>query len=103
MGFWVGILYRRNWWSRAETTIYLGALFRLNKYMSRVGFEGILVFLCYTDERMFNIMMVSSTCVKWKKRGTLTWLKSLISHGLIYGTKLLWVGLKICSRIHVCR
>ena len=37
-------------------------------------------------KRMLNIMMGSSTCVKWKNHGTLTWLNSLIHHVLMYLT-----------------
>ena len=38
-------------------------------------------------------MMGSSTCVQWKKHGTITWLKILIHNGLIYLTKVWWSGL----------
>ena len=38
-------------------------------------------------KRMLNIMMGSSIDVKWKKHGTLTWLKILIHNGLMYFTK----------------
>ena len=37
---------------------------------------------------MLNIMMGSSTCVKWKKHETLTCMEILVHHGLIYWTKL---------------
>ena len=47
MGCWVRIMNRRNWWSIVEPTISGGAPFILNKYMSRTGFEIILVSLCY--------------------------------------------------------
>ena len=50
IGFWVGIYNRRYWWSTAETTMSEGAPFRLNMYMSRTRFEGILPFLFYTDK-----------------------------------------------------
>ena len=32
-------------------------------------------------ERMLNIMMGYSTCVKWKNNGEWTWLENLIHHG----------------------
>ena len=47
MGCWVGIPNRRNWCSKSELTISVGEPFRLNKYMSRTRFEGILGFLRY--------------------------------------------------------
>ena len=51
MGFWFGINNRRNWWSTAEPTMSGGAPFRINKYMSRNRFEGILGSLRYTDQK----------------------------------------------------
>ena len=48
MGCW--ILNRRNWWYKAEPTIYEGTTLRLNKYMSRTRFQGILTYLNYTDK-----------------------------------------------------
>ena len=50
MGCCVGILNRRNWCSKSELTISVGEPFRLNKYMSRTRFEGILGYLNYTDQ-----------------------------------------------------
>ena len=47
---WVGISIQRNWWSTSEPKISEGAPFRINKYMSRTRFEGILSSLCYTDK-----------------------------------------------------
>ena len=38
-------------------------------------------------KRTLDIIMGSSTCVKWKNHDTLTWLNSLIHHGLMYLTK----------------
>ena len=61
-----------------------GVTLKLNNYMSRTIFEGILLSLCYTDKSMLNIMMGSSKYVKWNKHGKLTWLKNLIHHGLMY-------------------
>ena len=43
MGFWVGILKRRNWWSTADPRMSVGAPFRINKYMSRTSYEGIMI------------------------------------------------------------
>ena len=57
--------------------------FRLNKYMPRTSFEGILSYLSYIDKSMLNIMMVSSSYVKWRTHVTLTWLNNLIHHRLI--------------------
>ena len=65
-----------------------GAPLRLNKYITRTMFNGILGYLSYTYKKMLNIMMFSSTCVKLTKHKTLTWLESLIHHGLMYWTKL---------------
>ena len=48
---WVGILNRSNWWSTEEPKMSGGAPFRLNKYMSRTRFEGILGSLRYTDKK----------------------------------------------------
>ena len=86
-GGWFGISNRKSWWSTADLTISGGVPFRTNTHMSRARFEGILGFIRYTDKMILNIMMSSSTCAKWKNRGTLTWLKSLIHNGLIYLTK----------------
>ena len=43
---------------------------------------------------MLVIMVGSSTCIKWKKHRTLTWMKNLIHRGLMYWMKLLWSGFK---------
>ena len=51
VGCWVGILNRRNWWSTVEPKMSGGAHFRLNKYMSRIRFEGILGYLRYRVQR----------------------------------------------------
>ena len=51
MGFWVRISNRRNWWSTEEPKNSEGAPFKLNKYMSRKIFEGILPSLCYIDRK----------------------------------------------------
>ena len=66
IGFWVIISNRRNWWSTADPNMSDGSPFRINNYMSRMRFEAILLSLY----RMFNIMMGSYTCVKWKRHGT---------------------------------
>ena len=42
---------RRNWLSTAEPTIYGGAPLRINKYMSRTMFEGILGYLRYKYQK----------------------------------------------------
>ena len=49
MGCCVQIYSRRNWRSTSEPKMSEGAPFRLNKYMSRMMFEGILLSLRYTD------------------------------------------------------
>ena len=41
---------------------------------------------------MLNIIMGSSTCFKWNKIGTLTWLENLTHNGLMYWDKVLWSG-----------
>ena len=51
MGCWVGITNRRNWWSKPELKISGDARFRLNTYMSRTRFEGILVSLRFKDKK----------------------------------------------------
>ena len=51
MGCWVRMLNRRSWWSTPEPKIDGGTPFRLNKYMSRTRFEGILGSLHYTDQK----------------------------------------------------
>ena len=52
MGYWVGIPNRRNWWSIAEPTMSGGrAPFRLDKYMSRTRFEGILGSILYRYQK----------------------------------------------------
>ena len=38
MGFWVGILNRKNWWSTVDLTMTGVAPFRLNNYVSRTRF-----------------------------------------------------------------
>ena len=63
------------------------AHYRLDKYMSSNRFEVILSPLRYTDKSMLNIIMGSSTCVKYKNNGTLTWLKNLIHRELMYWMK----------------
>ena len=50
MGCWVGIFNRRNWWSTAEPIISEGATFRIDNYVPRTRFEGILGSLRYTDK-----------------------------------------------------
>ena len=42
MGFWVRNSNRSNWWLTADPTMSENAPFRLNKYISMTGFEGIL-------------------------------------------------------------
>ena len=51
IGLWVGNFNKRNWWSTADTKMSGGVLFRLNKYMAKTRFEGIIVSLCYTDKK----------------------------------------------------
>ena len=51
MGFWVIIYNGRNWCSTAKTTMSEGAIFIINKYMSRTKFEGILFSLRYMDRK----------------------------------------------------
>ena len=88
MCYWVGILNSRNWWSTAKPKMSEGAPFKLNKYMSRMRFEVILSPLSYTDKIILNIMIGSSTCIKWKMHGTITRLNNSIHHRLIYLTRL---------------
>ena len=88
MVLWVVIANKSNWWLIEEPTMSIGAPFRLNTYMPSIRFEGIIASLHYTYQKD-----VSSTCAKWKKNGTLTWLKSLIHNGLMYLTKVLYSGL----------
>ena len=38
-----------------------GVTFRLNKYMSRTRFEGVILSLHYTDKRIWNIFYMSQT------------------------------------------
>ena len=45
----VDIFNRRDWWSTAYPKMSECAPFRLNKYMARTRFEGILLQLYYTD------------------------------------------------------
>ena len=54
MGCWVEISNRSNWWSTAEPTISGGAPFRLNNYMSRTRFDGILVSIRYIDQKVIG-------------------------------------------------
>ena len=68
IGFWVGILNRRNWLSTEEPTISGCAHFRLNKYISRTRFEGILGSLRYTyqkygeyDDGLFHMFKTKET------------------------------------------
>ena len=42
---------KRNWWPTAKPQISEGAPFRLNNYMPRASFEGILLSLNYTDRK----------------------------------------------------
>ena len=49
MGCWVIISNRRNWCSTVDPTMSEGSSFRLNNYMSRMRFEGILLSLRYTN------------------------------------------------------
>ena len=51
MGFWFGIVNRRNWWSTSEPTMSVGSPFILNKYMSRIRFEVILGYLRYRVQK----------------------------------------------------
>ena len=51
MGCWVVNLNRRNWWSTAEPKMSEGAPLRLNKYMSKTKFEGIISSLHYTNKK----------------------------------------------------
>ena len=51
MGSWVGISNRRSWWLTEEPKISGGAPFRLDKYISRIIFEGILGSLRYRDKK----------------------------------------------------
>ena len=93
MGFWVGILNRRNWCLTVEPTISEGATFRTSRFMSRDRFEDLLEYLHYTYKRMLDSIISSYTCVKWKKKVNLTWLNSLIHRGLMYWKKLSLIGL----------
>jgi hypothetical protein len=52
MALWVGIPNRHDWWSTREVTMFFGAPFRLNDYMSRDRFDSILAALRYTDEEV---------------------------------------------------
>ena len=70
MGLWVEISNKMNLWSTTETNISEGTPFRLNTYMSRTRFEAIIFHFVIPIERMLNITMGSSTCVKWKSNGT---------------------------------
>ena len=49
MGYWDGISNRKKWWSTPEPTISEGASLRINKYISRKIFEGILSSIRYID------------------------------------------------------
>ena len=51
MGFWVGISNRRNWYPIVEPKMSEGVPFRLNKYISKKSFEGILASIRYTDRK----------------------------------------------------
>ena len=45
-----GITNRKLWWSKKPVSMFEGALFWLNKYMSGAWFEEIISALRYTDE-----------------------------------------------------
>ena len=49
MGLWVRIPNRRNLCLTAEPNMSEGVTFKLNKYLSRTRFEGIILSLCYTN------------------------------------------------------
>ena len=72
MGCLVGILNRRNWWSTAEPTLSGGAPFKINKYMLRTRFEGILGSLGCIYQKDVEYYDGLFHMHKWKKHVTLT-------------------------------
>ena len=60
---------KRNWWPTAKPQISEGAPFRLNNYMPRASFEGILLSLNYTDRKyveyndgLFHMSQMKEAC-----------------------------------------
>ena len=51
------------------------------------GLKGSFCNFIIPVERMLNIIMGYSKCIKGKRRGTLTYLRNLIHRGLMYWTK----------------
>ena len=69
MGCRVGIPNSRNWCSTVEPKLFVGSTFRLNNYMPRTRFEGILGYLHYMVQKdvgyydgLFHMRQLEESC-----------------------------------------